>query len=159
MEDIVDAGTGPLKDLTELVQAGMAGDGDWYAFLRGHVRALTDVACPNCGEGRCGCLGVLVPVCAADGEDWCCTVVRAFLAGRMSGLRTAAGQLEQVSGTLSGPLSDPPLSVVGELLRDLLRNLAAALENDSAAINRMVGEAGAPVYSSPVYRAAGGGTS
>ena len=110
---------------------GMPGDGDWFAFLGNHKRKMTDVECPSCDSGRCNCLGVLVPICAEDEEDWPCTHMRAFLAGRMSGIRLAASKLE-------GDADSQPTAA----RMNLLRRLAAELENEADRISRGVEDIG-----------------
>jgi hypothetical protein len=119
-------------DLESMARAGLAGDGTWFAFLGRHQPKLTDVDCPDCGEGKCGCLGVLATVCAEDDEDWYCTVARAFLAGRMSGLRTAAGKLDDES---DGQATAARMN--------LLRRMAAELQNEADRVSRDVEETGA----------------
>lgn len=110
-------------DLVEAARAGLAGDGGWFAFLGDHKRKTNG--------GRCGRLGVLVPICAEDDEDWPCTHVRAFLAGRLSGLRLSASKLDFES-------CGQPTAV----RTNLLRRLAAELENEADRISRGVEETG-----------------
>lgn len=61
------------------------------AFLADHQRVTAGVECAH-PDGGCGC-EAMAQVCSADDEDWPCERVRAFIAGRIAGLRQAAALL------------------------------------------------------------------